>query len=176
MKEEEGDSFIPAEILREMYETGETEAIARRNVMASKSAESGKKGGFVAHNILVVDDEPNIVLSLKFLMHNEGYEVRGAASGEEALRAIAEKKPDLILLDIMMPAPDGYEVCQIIRNTPEWKDIVVVMLTAKGREVEKEKGLAMGADDYVTKPFATQELVAKVRTLLGSKPEQTGGS
>jgi CheY-like chemotaxis protein len=173
--EEEGDNFVPAEVLREMYETGEPEVIARKNVMAGKSQVPGKKGGFVANNILVVDDEPNIVLSLKFLLHKEGYEVRTAASGEEALQAIAEKKPDLVLLDIMMPAPDGYEVCQIIRNTPEWKDIPVIMLTAKGREIEKEKGLAMGADDYVTKPFATQEVVAKVRGMLGGKFEKAGG-
>jgi len=169
VREEEGDAFIPVEVLREMYETGETETIARRNIMARKSVEPGKKGEFVAHKILVVDDEPNIVLSLKFLLHREGYEVRTAASGEEALQALKENKPDLVLLDIMMPAPDGYEVCRIIRDTLEWKDIQVIMLTAKGRDVEKEKGMAMGADDYVTKPFATQELVAKVRDLLATR-------
>ena len=119
--------------------------------------------------VLVVDDEPNIVLSLKFLITQECYEVRTASSGEEALQALAEQVPDLILLDVMMPKPDGYEVCQKIRATPEWKDIPVIMLTAKSRDIEKEKGFAMGADDYITKPFATKELVARVQTLLKEK-------
>ena len=117
-------------------------------------------------SILVVDDEPNIVLSLKFLMEQKGYEVSIARNGKEALEALNKKLPDLILLDVMMPKPDGYEVCQKIRATPEWENIPVIMLTAKGREVEREKGLAMGADYYVTKPFGTQELVAKVQTVL----------
>ena len=120
----------------------------------------------MTHTVLVVDDEPNIVLSLKFLISQQGYEVRTAASGEEALEALAEQVPDLILLDVMMPRPDGYEVCQKIRATPEWKDIPVIMLTAKGRDVEKQKGFAMGADDYITKPFSTQELVVKVREMI----------
>ncbi len=120
-------------------------------------------------NVLVVDDEPNIVLSIKFLMSQEGYQVKTASNGEDALQAIAEQVPDLILLDVMMPKPDGFEVCQKIRATPEWKDIPVIMLTAKGRDVEKEKGIAMGADDYVTKPFATKELVLKVKEILKEK-------
>jgi DNA-binding response OmpR family regulator len=120
----------------------------------------------MSYNVLVVDDEPNIVLSLKFLMEQKGYEVSIARNGKEALEALNKRLPDLILLDVMMPKPDGYEVCQKIRATPEWKDIPVIMLTAKGREVEREKGLAMGADYYVTKPFGTQELVAKVQTVL----------
>lgn len=117
--------------------------------------------------ILIVDDAPNIVLSLEFLMKKEGFAVRSVGDGEEALRAVAEKKPDLILLDVMMPRRNGYEVCEIIRANPQWKDVRVIMLTAKGREVEQEKGLALGADDYVTKPFSTRELVIKVRTILG---------
>jgi len=117
-------------------------------------------------NVLVVDDEPNIVLSIKFLMKQKGYEVRTASNGEEALKALSEQVPDLILLDVMMPKPDGYEVCQAIRASQEWRDIPVIMLTAKGREVEREKGFAMGADDYIIKPFATQELVAKVQAIL----------
>jgi two-component system alkaline phosphatase synthesis response regulator PhoP len=120
----------------------------------------------MSYNVLVVDDEPNIVLSLKFLMEQKGYEVSIARNGKEALEALNKKLPDLILLDVMMPKPDGYEVCQKIRATPEWENIPVIMLTAKGREVEREKGLAMGADYYVTKPFGTQELVAKVQTVL----------
>jgi CheY-like chemotaxis protein len=124
---------------------------------------------FMTRHVLIVDDEPNILLSLKFLINQQGFEVRTAGSGEEALKALSEEVPDLILLDVMMPKPDGYEVCQRIRSTPEWKDIPVIMLTAKGRDVEKQKGLAMGADDYITKPFATHELIAKVRAILMEK-------
>jgi DNA-binding response OmpR family regulator len=120
----------------------------------------------MTRTVLIVDDEPNIVLSLKFLISQQGYEVRTAASGDEALKSLEEQIPDLVLLDIMMPKPDGYEVCQKIRATPEWKDIPVIMLTAKGRDVERQKGYAMGADDYITKPFATNELVTKVRDIL----------
>lgn len=123
----------------------------------------------MSFSVLIVDDEPNIVLSLEYLMKQNGYEVRSAGNGEEALKSLHEKLPDLVLLDVMMPAPDGYEICQKIRSTPEWKNVSVIMLTAKGRDVEKEKGLAMGADDYITKPFATRDLVAKVQAMLESK-------
>jgi two-component system, OmpR family, alkaline phosphatase synthesis response regulator PhoP len=117
-------------------------------------------------DILIVDDAQNIVLSLEFLMKNEGFSVRVASDGDEALKAMEEKAPDLVLLDVMMPKRDGYEVCQTIRANDDWKNTRIIMLTAKGRDVEREKGLAMGADDYVTKPFATRELVAKVREIL----------
>ena len=120
----------------------------------------------MANKILVVDDEPNIVLSLEFLMKQAGFQVRTAADGEAALAAIAAEQPDLILLDVMMPRKNGYEVCQAIRANPDWKGVRIVMLTAKGREVEREKGLALGADDYITKPFSTQEVVERVRELL----------
>ena len=120
----------------------------------------------MAKYVLIVDDAPNIVLSLEFLMKKEGYEVLSVSNGEEAMEAIAEKIPDLILLDVMMPRKDGYEVCQELRAKPDWKDIKIIMLTAKGRDVEREKGLALGADDYITKPFATHELVNKVKTIL----------
>lgn len=120
----------------------------------------------MAKYVLIVDDAPNIVLSLEFLMKKEGYEVRSVSNGVEAMTAIAEKIPDLILLDVMMPQKDGYEVCQELRAKPAWKDIKILMLTAKGRDVEREKGLALGANDYVTKPFSTQELVEKVKNLL----------
>ncbi|MFQ5755877.1 MAG: response regulator transcription factor [Acidiferrobacterales bacterium] len=118
-------------------------------------------------SILLVDDEPNIVLSLEFLMKRAGYAVRTATDGDAALEAIREDRPDLILLDVNMPKRDGFEICQLIRSNPGWKDIPIIMLTAKGRDVEREKGLAMGADDYVTKPFATQEVVEKVEAILG---------
>ena len=120
----------------------------------------------MSHRILVVDDEPNIVLSLEFLMRQAGYDVQTAADGEEALEAVREEPPSLILLDINMPKLNGYEVCEAIRANPEWNGTRIVMLTAKGRDIEREKGLAVGADDYVTKPFATQDVVAKVREIL----------
>ncbi|MDH3672285.1 MAG: response regulator [Gammaproteobacteria bacterium] len=121
----------------------------------------------MAKNILLVDDEPNIVLSLEFLMKRVGYGVQIAADGDAALEAVKQQRPDLILLDVSLPKRDGFNVCQTIRANPEWNDIRIIMLTAKGRDVEYEKGLALGADDYVTKPFATQEVVDKVRAMLG---------
>ena len=117
--------------------------------------------------ILIADDEPNIVISLEYLMKREGFEVYVANDGEATLAALASLRPDLVLLDIMLPKKSGFEVCQQIRANSKWKDIKVVMLTAKGRETEVSKGLALGADVYVTKPFSTKDLVAQVRALLG---------
>jgi DNA-binding response OmpR family regulator len=116
--------------------------------------------------ILIVDDEPNIVISLEFLMKREGFDVAVATDGEEALRAMADHQPDLILLDIMLPKKDGFEICQQIRANPAWQSIKIVMLTAKGRDTEIAKGLALGADSYLTKPFSTKDLVARARQLL----------
>jgi DNA-binding response OmpR family regulator len=123
----------------------------------------------MAASVLVVDDEPNIVLSLEFLMRQAGYDVRVARDGDSALAAIAERAPDLVLLDVMMPGRDGYEVCQAIRADPACASTRIVMLTARSREVEREKGLAMGADDYVTKPFSTRALVERVQALLAAR-------
>ena len=117
-------------------------------------------------SVLIVDDEPNIVISLEFLMKRAGYDVRVARDGEAAMRAIERRKPRLVLLDVMMPKRNGYDVCQSIRDNPDWHDIRIIMLTAKGRDVEIEKGLALGADDYITKPFSTREVVARVRSLV----------
>jgi DNA-binding response OmpR family regulator len=117
--------------------------------------------------VLIADDEPNIVLSLEFLMKQSGYEIRVARDGEEALQAVREWRPDLVLLDVMLPLRDGFEVCQKIREDAETAHTRVIMITAKGREVEVAKGLAVGADAYVTKPFSTKELVAQVRQTLG---------
>ena len=119
--------------------------------------------------ILIVDDEPNIVLALELLMKREGYEIRSVADGEQAVEAAGTFRPDLILLDVMMPRMDGYEVCQRLRSDDLLKDISIVMLTAKGREVEREKGLALGADLYITKPFSTRDVVHKVKEMLASK-------
>ncbi len=118
--------------------------------------------------ILIVDDEPNIVTSLEFLMQREGYQVAVAVDGDEALAKVAEFTPDLVLLDIMLPKKSGFEVCQEVRLNPMWQAIKIVMLTAKGRDTEVQKGLAIGADAYMTKPFSTKELVARVKQLLDS--------
>jgi DNA-binding response OmpR family regulator len=120
----------------------------------------------MAKRVLVVDDEPNIVLSLEFLMRRAGFEVTVARSGGEALKALEGPPPDLMLLDVMMPEFDGYEVCERIRARPEWRATKIIMLTARGREAERERGLALGADAYVTKPFSTRELVEQVKQML----------
>jgi DNA-binding response OmpR family regulator len=121
----------------------------------------------MAKRVLIADDEPNIVLSLEFLMQTSGFDVRTVADGERALEVLAEFRPDLVLLDVMMPRRNGYEVCQWIRANPDLAHVKVVMLTAKGRETDVEKGLGLGADAYVTKPFATRDLVARVKAMLG---------
>ena len=121
----------------------------------------------MSKRILIVDDEPNIVISLEFLLQREGYAVAVAADGEEALRKIDELAPDLVLLDIMLPLKNGFVVCQELRANPQRAAVKVLMLTAKGRDTEVQKGMALGADAYMTKPFATRELVAKVKELLG---------
>ena len=117
--------------------------------------------------VLVVDDEPNISLSLQFLMTQAGYEVRLASDGEAALQEVQSNPPDLILLDVNMPKRSGFEVCETVRANTDWAQIRIVMLTAKGRDIEREQGLALGADDYITKPFSTHEVVAKVKEMLG---------
>ena len=122
----------------------------------------------MAKRVLVVDDEPNIVMSLRFLMEREGFEVEVAPTGEAALTALDRDPADLVLLDVMIPELDGFEVCQRIRGNPAWSATRIIMLTARGRDVERDKGLALGADAYVTKPFSTRELVARVKQMLGS--------
>ncbi len=119
-----------------------------------------------AKSVLVVDDEPNIMLSLQYLMKQAGYQVRLARDGEEALAAVAASPPDLVLLDINIPKRNGYEVCQAIRADDRFKSVRILMLTAKGREVEIEKGLALGADGYETKPFSTRALAQRVKEML----------
>jgi two-component system, OmpR family, alkaline phosphatase synthesis response regulator PhoP len=121
----------------------------------------------MAKKVLIADDEPNIVAALEYLLDRSGYEVRVAASGEEALRQVEGFAPDLVLLDVMMPKISGYDVCQRIRERAEWAGIKIVMLSARGREAEVSKGLSLGADLYVTKPFSNAELVARIGELLG---------
>lgn len=118
--------------------------------------------------VLIADDEQNIVISLEFLMKREGFEVMIANDGEEAVSRIRADHPDLVLLDVMMPKKSGFEVCQEIKADPALAAVRILMLTAKGRDTEVAKGLALGADAYMTKPFSTKELVEKVRSLLGS--------
>ena len=117
--------------------------------------------------VLVADDEPSIVTALEFLLSREGYEVQVARNGEEALRLVESAPPDLVLLDVMMPLKSGHEVCQRIRSRPEWRDVKIVMLTAKGGDAEASRGIDVGADLYVTKPFSTRELMDRIRALLG---------
>ena len=121
----------------------------------------------MAKKILIVDDEPNIVISLEFLMKKEGFAVAVAADGDEALSKVAEFASDLVLLDVMMPKKSGFEVCEALRADPANTALQIVMLTAKGRDTEVAKGLAIGANAYVTKPFSTKELVARVKSMLG---------
>ena len=120
--------------------------------------------------ILVADDEPNIVISLEYLMKREGYTVLVARDGQEALDMIARDRPDLVLLDVMMPKKSGFEVCQAVRASEELQATKILMLTAKGRDTDLAKGLALGADAYMTKPFSTRELVQKVADMLGVQP------
>ena len=120
----------------------------------------------MTHQILIADDEPNIVISLEYLMRREGYDVSVARDGQEALEKVAHSVPDLILLDVMMPRKTGFEVCETLRSRPEWESIKILMLTAKGRETDVSKGMALGANAYMTKPFSTQELVTRVAALL----------
>lgn len=116
--------------------------------------------------ILIVDDEPNVVVSLEFLMEQAGYDVHVATTGEEAIELIPHVHPDLILLDIMLPGISGFEICRWVRESSDWSDIKIIMLTAKGRDVDVAKGFALGADAYITKPFSTRDLMAEVRETL----------
>jgi len=120
----------------------------------------------MSHRVLVVEDEPHIVESLSFLMKQAGFEVAVARDGAAAIRVIESRPPDLVLLDVMLPRRDGFDVCQTIRANPDWNGVRIVILSAKGREQERRKGLELGADDYVTKPFSTRDVVERVRGLL----------
>ena len=119
-------------------------------------------------SVLIADDEQNIVISLPYLMKREGHAVSVARDGREALAAIQRDRPDLVLLDVMMPGLSGFDVCQAVRADPELAAVKILLLTAKGRDTDLAKGLALGADAYMTKPFSTQELAARVRALLES--------
>ena len=117
-------------------------------------------------SILIADDEPNILISLEFLLKRAGYQVSLARDGQAALDAILRARPALVVLDVMMPKKTGLEVCQAVRADEACNGVRILMLTAKGRDTDVAKGLALGADAYLTKPFATKELVQKVKDLL----------
>lgn len=124
----------------------------------------------MSKKILVADDEPNIVISLEYLFKREGYTVLVARDGQEALDCIARETPDLVLLDVMMPVKTGLEVLQAVRASEALRSTKILMLTAKGRDTDMTKGLALGADAYMTKPFSTRELVEKVAGMLANSP------
>ena len=121
----------------------------------------------MTRTVLIADDEPNIVISLEFLMKREGHRVLVARDGVQALEAIRRDKPDLVLLDVMMPGRSGFEVCQAVRADDALAGTKILLLTAKGRDTDVAQGLGVGADGYMTKPFSTKELAARVRTMLG---------
>ena len=125
----------------------------------------------MSKKILIADDEPNIVAALEFLLQRNGYEVHVARNGEEALKLVEDCNPDLVLLDVMMPLRSGYEVCTRIRERADWRHIKIIMLSAKGRDAEINRGLSIGADLYVTKPFSTRELMGKIKELLDQSIE-----
>lgn len=122
----------------------------------------------MSKHVLIADDEPNIVISLEFLMKREGHRVSIARDGDAALAMVRELKPDLVLLDVMMPGKSGFDVCQAVRSDEALAGMKILMLSAKGRDTDVAKGSALGADAYMTKPFSTKELAEKVRELLGA--------
>ena len=124
----------------------------------------------LSHSILVVEDEPHIVESLSFLMKRAGYKIRIARDGDAALRTMEAEVPDLILLDVMLPRRDGLSVCRDIRARESWRDVRIVLLTARGQEIDRRKGFEMGADEYIVKPFSTREILDRVAELLESEP------
>ena len=125
-----------------------------------------------AGKILVVDDEPDIVELITYNLRKEGFEVSSSFDGEEALAKIRKEKFDFIILDLMLPGIQGVEICRILRNDPRTKDLPIIMLTAKGEEVDKIVGLEMGADDYMTKPFSPRELLARIKTVMRRTSEK----
>jgi DNA-binding response OmpR family regulator len=120
--------------------------------------------------ILIVDDEPGIVLPLRFLIEQNGYIVSTAFSGLEAVEKISQFQPDLILLDILHPHPDGFEICRTVRKKSEWKKIKIIILTTCVRDVDIARGMAFGADAYIKKPFSNSEIIKQIKRLLKGDP------
>ena len=126
----------------------------------------------MTHTVLVVEDEPNIVLSLQFILRKAGFTVRVARDGEQALRAIEDYVPDLVILDIMLPKRDGFSVCEAIRANAACNKVKIIMLSAKSREADKERAVALGADEFVTKPFSTRALGKMVKEIVSPANSQ----
>lgn len=133
--------------------------------LSSEAVDPRRVASGMGYKVLIVEDEPSIVASLEFLMRRSGHETMAVRDGEQALAAVKSFRPDLVLLDVMLPHRDGFQVCQQLR-AEGWPDLKIVMLTAKDRDAEIAKGLAAGANTYVTKPFSTHELVDEVMGLL----------
>ena len=121
----------------------------------------------MVRRVLVVDDEPNMSFTLQLMMHKAGYQVQLARNGNEALNAMAEFQPQAVLLDAMLPDRDGFEICEAIRAAPEWAGVKIILLSAKARDIDRQKGLAVGADAFVAKPFSPREVLQRVTDLLG---------
>jgi CheY-like chemotaxis protein len=113
--------------------------------------------------ILVADDEPHLIRSISFVLNKAGYEVCTANDGEEALKKLVDFKPELIFLDIMMPKKNGYEVCEEIRQMPEYKDTHIIVLSAKGGDIDKEKAFNVGANEFISKPFSPLEVISRLK-------------
>ena len=127
----------------------------------------GQPAGEAKKTILVIEDEDNIAIALDYLIGREGYAQERMASGEGAVERIRALRPDLVLLDVMLPGVSGYEICQQVRMDPELSDVRILMMTARGSAIERRKGLAMGADGFISKPFELKELREEVRRILG---------
>ena len=127
-------------------------------------------------SVLIADDDPNIVRALRFLMHRQGHDVRTATDGENALAAIEEMPPDLVLLDLMMPKGSGYEVCRTLRANRSYDNVSIIMLTAKGRADDQRVGMSLGADAYITKPFAIEDVVRCVTDVLARRQASLAAS
>ncbi|TCS61277.1 response regulator transcription factor [Varunaivibrio sulfuroxidans] len=126
----------------------------------------------MAYSVLLVEDEPNIVLSLQFIMKQAGFDVRVATDGVLAIDALEQARADVVLLDIMLPKRDGFAVCEMIKGTPRWADVKVVMLSAKSRDADKERAKAVGADDFITKPFSTRELSERLVRIVENQGDR----
>jgi CheY-like chemotaxis protein len=132
-----------------------------------------QKGGFMSKEILIVEDEPGVVAAIRFLMEQQGYRVKVAEKGEDALRLILKNEPHLVLLDVMLPGMSGWEVCEQIRLNPGYRRVKIAFLTARSDEAEVARGLALGADAYIIKPFSNDKLIAKVKSLLEETGDET---
>ena len=150
-----------------MFENS-TRGLAGQNDPAQTAGEHLLEGD-MSGPILVIDDEPYILRSLSYLLQREGYTVETAANGEEGLERVRDLRPPLVFLDIMMPNMNGYEVCEQVKQDPSLAGTYVIMLSAKGQQIDRERGLLGGADEYMTKPFSPREVAHRVRTILAGR-------